>query len=145
MLALVLGEDSVAVPIASAVVFLLFSARIKRQFARPARPVIAAARTTFILLIPAHNEERLLPKLLASTRRLSYPAARFRTVVVADNCTDQTALIARRAGAVCLEFIPPILPCVPAAGTLHDLKAALLKSRPSHHDPPWLGTARIAG
>ena len=33
----------------------------------------------------------------------------------------------------------------PATGTLHDLKAALLKSRPSHHDPPWLGTVRIAG
>src|SRR6202521_5637387 len=53
--------------------------------------------------------------------------------------------IASRPAAIRLEFVPPVLPSFPAPGTLHDLKAALLKSRPSHHDPPWLGTVRIAG
>ena len=96
-----------AYSLSSAVVFLLFSGRIKRQFARPARPGGAAARTSFILLIPAHNEERLLPQLLASIGQLRYPAARFRTVVVADNCTDRTAAIARRAGVTCLERHSP--------------------------------------
>src|ERR1700722_2009851 len=53
--------------------------------------------------------------------------------------------IASRPATIRLEFVPSVLPSLPATGTLHDLKAALLKSRPSHHDPPWLGTVRIAG
>nr|WP_262905953.1 glycosyltransferase family 2 protein [Hymenobacter terricola] len=54
-------------------------------------------------MIPAHNEERLLPKLLASVQQLKYPAHRFRTVVIADNCTDKTVLMAKTAGVFCLE------------------------------------------
>ena len=80
--------------------YLLFARRIKHLFrAQPPAP----AQTDFLLLIPAHNEEVLLPALLASINQLTYPAGRFRTVVVADNCTDRTALLARRAGAECLE------------------------------------------
>ena len=53
--------------------------------------------------------------------------------------------IASRPAAIRLEFVPSVLPSSPATGTLHDLKAALLKSRLSHHQSPWLGTVRIAG
>lgn len=80
--------------------YLLFARRIRRLF-RPR--AAAAAQTEFILLVPAHNEAELLPALLASIGRLNYPADRFRTVVVADNCTDTTAQLARQAGAQCLE------------------------------------------
>ena len=52
----------------------------------------------FLVMIPAHNEERLLPELLSSLKRLDYPSALYSVHVVADNCTDQTADIARRAG-----------------------------------------------
>jgi cellulose synthase/poly-beta-1,6-N-acetylglucosamine synthase-like glycosyltransferase len=38
-----------------------------------------------------------------SLLNLRYSAERFRTVVVADNCTDRTAVLARAAGAECLE------------------------------------------
>ena len=79
--------------------FLLFAGRIRQLF----RPQGAATQTEFILLVPAHNEAELLPALLASISRLNYRAARFRTVVVADNCTDSTAQLARQAGAQCLE------------------------------------------
>jgi hypothetical protein len=75
--------------LAPVVVYGLRVAAIKRLF----RPRTA----------PAHNEEALLPGLLASIGRLHYPASRFRTVVVADNCTDHTAQLARQAGAECLE------------------------------------------
>jgi hypothetical protein len=53
--------------------------------------------------------------------------------------------IASSSAAIRLEFIPPILPSLLAARAINKLKAALLKSRPSRHDPPWLGTVRIAG
>lgn len=65
---------------------------------RPALPARQYARFGF--LIPAHNEAKLLPDLLANLRRLDYPADRFVVHVVADNCTDQTAVIARQGGAV---------------------------------------------
>ena len=56
----------------------------------------------FALLIPARNEERALPALLASIRALDYPADLVRVLVIADNCDDATAAVARANGvAVC--------------------------------------------
>ncbi|MCA9924859.1 MAG: glycosyltransferase family 2 protein [Anaerolineales bacterium] len=54
----------------------------------------------FLILIPAHNEEKLLPELLANLRRLDYPQERYAVHVVADNCTDKTAVIAQQHAAV---------------------------------------------
>jgi 1,2-diacylglycerol 3-beta-glucosyltransferase len=54
----------------------------------------------FLFLVPAHNEERLLPGLLDNLRQLEYPSALYAVHVVADNCTDRTAALAREAGAV---------------------------------------------
>jgi cellulose synthase/poly-beta-1,6-N-acetylglucosamine synthase-like glycosyltransferase len=90
--------------LAPALVYLLFPANIKCLF-RTGAPRVA--QTSFVLLIPAHNEQELLPGLLASIGRLNYPAARFRAVVVADNCTDGTAALARQAGALCFERSTP--------------------------------------
>ncbi|GCE46615.1 cellulose synthase/poly-beta-1,6-N-acetylglucosamine synthase-like glycosyltransferase [Thermosporothrix hazakensis] len=50
---------------------------------------------TFALLIPAHNEESVIKKLLESLAALDYPKDRYTIHVVADNCTDHTAEIAR--------------------------------------------------
>ncbi|WP_327111553.1 glycosyltransferase [Streptomyces sp. NBC_01341] len=56
------------------------------------------------VVIPAHNEEALLPAALeAVTRAARHPAVastRVLTVVAADACTDGTRAIARRAGAL---------------------------------------------
>ena len=59
----------------------------------------------FALLVPAHNEEKLLPALLANISQLDYPRHLFTLVVVADNCTDQTAALARAAGAIVYERV----------------------------------------
>ncbi len=48
----------------------------------------------FAILIPAHNEEVLLGKLLDSLYELNYPRERYTVYVVADNCTDSTATLA---------------------------------------------------
>ena len=42
------------------------------------------------VLIPAHDEELHLPRLLASVLAQDYPWGSFRATVVADNCTDGT-------------------------------------------------------
>ncbi len=53
----------------------------------------------FLFLIPAHNEERLLPDLLESIERVEYPKPYYQVHVVADNCSDNTAAIAAQYGA----------------------------------------------
>ena len=53
----------------------------------------------FAVLIPAHDEEILVGRTVASAIGLDYPRDRFSVHVIADNCTDATAEIARRYGA----------------------------------------------
>jgi 1,2-diacylglycerol 3-beta-glucosyltransferase len=64
----------------------------------------------FLLLVPAHNEERLLPRLLSSLAELRYPSDCYRVHVVADNCSDQTATLARAASAAVHERQDAICP-----------------------------------
>jgi cellulose synthase/poly-beta-1,6-N-acetylglucosamine synthase-like glycosyltransferase len=59
--------------------------------------------TRFAIVIPAHNEELFLPRLLTSTGNQDYPSQHFHTIVVADNCTDSTADTARSHGVTVLE------------------------------------------
>ncbi|HEV2235282.1 MAG TPA: glycosyltransferase family 2 protein [Ktedonobacterales bacterium] len=52
------------------------------------------------LLVPAHDEAEVIAGLLASVAALDYPVARRDVYVIADNCTDATARIARAAGVL---------------------------------------------
>ena len=61
------------------------------------------AKHSFAILIPAHNEEQSISATIGSIYRSDYPSDRIRVFVVADNCTDRTAAIARAAGTECLE------------------------------------------
>jgi len=62
-------------------------------------PAAVEPRHRFAILIPAHDEEILLPRLLHSLDGLDYPRHLYTVHVVADNCTDRTAERARAAGA----------------------------------------------
>lgn len=57
----------------------------------------------FGVIIPAHDEELLLGRLLDSLEKIDYPAQLFDVFVVADNCTDATAALAYARGARVLE------------------------------------------
>lgn len=52
----------------------------------------------YILLIPAHNEQTVIGRMLASVEKISYDHRNFTAKVIADNCTDQTAEIVRQLG-----------------------------------------------
>jgi cellulose synthase/poly-beta-1,6-N-acetylglucosamine synthase-like glycosyltransferase len=78
---------------------LLTGAAVKARLSGVSGPPDAEHRRRFALLVPAHDEESTIGRLLASTAALEYPANRFDVVVVADNCTDRTAEVAREAGA----------------------------------------------
>ena len=56
-----------------------------------------------IVLIPAHNEELVIQPTLASLCSQSYPRTLYELVVIADNCSDTTATLAREGGATVLE------------------------------------------
>ncbi len=57
----------------------------------------------FVVVVPAHDESQLVGATVASLRRVDYPPWARRVVVIADNCTDDTAARARAAGAEVLE------------------------------------------
>lgn len=64
-------------------------------------------RSRLAVVVPAHDEERLIGRSVASLRAQSYPRELYEVVVVADNCTDGTASAARAAGARVLERRDP--------------------------------------
>lgn len=57
----------------------------------------------YAVLIAARNEAAVIAALIQSVKHQSYPASHLDVIVVADNCTDDTAEIAREAGAVVYE------------------------------------------
>jgi cellulose synthase/poly-beta-1,6-N-acetylglucosamine synthase-like glycosyltransferase len=73
--------------------------------ARRQPPACASRRLRFDVVVPAHNEAAVIARTVASLRQLDWPAHLFRILVVADNCSDATASIARSAGAEVLERV----------------------------------------
>jgi glycosyltransferase involved in cell wall biosynthesis len=90
------------------------------------------------VVIPAHNEEDLLPSCLAAMRQATrtLDQAAVHLVVVADACTDRTAEYARQGGAVVLEIEAQCVGAARQAGMRQVL------SRTRHLDPGsvWLAT-----
>ena len=57
----------------------------------------------FMAIIPAHNEETVVTNLIESLKNQNYDKKLYDIYVIADNCTDETAEVARKAGAIVLE------------------------------------------
>ena len=57
----------------------------------------------FAAIVSARNEAGVIGELLESLRGQNYPSELLDLYVVADNCTDDTAAVARRAGAFVYE------------------------------------------
>jgi hypothetical protein len=57
------------------------------------------SRTRVVVLVPAHDEAALIQRCIRSLRGQTYPSELYEVVVIADNCTDNTAALARVAGA----------------------------------------------
>ena len=74
-----------------------------RLFIKDAKKEEGPPETRFCIIIPAHNEEIYIKRILESVSKQDYSSDKCCTCVVADNCTDGTAKIAREYGALVLE------------------------------------------
>jgi len=70
---------------------------------KPRPPPMVDPLTRFLLIVPAHDEARGIGRTVKSLRSLEWPSDRRRVLVIADNCSDDTAAIARAAGAEVIE------------------------------------------
>lgn len=57
-------------------------------------------KNRFAAVIAARNEENVIGNLVESLKMQDYPSDKFDIIVVADNCTDNTAEVAEKAGAI---------------------------------------------
>lgn len=89
-----------AIPACAAGFYLLLFTLLSR-----ATPVAlrSSRQMRFDIIVPAHNEAMVIKSVIANLQKLDWPADCYRIVVIADNCTDETAALARAAGAVVLE------------------------------------------
>ena len=67
------------------------------------KPLIKNKKHKFMAIIPAHNEELVIEDLIESLKNQDYDKNLYDIYVIADNCTDYTAEIARKAGAIVYE------------------------------------------
>ena len=67
------------------------------------KPLKEDKQHRFMTIIPAHNEEKVVANLVESLKKLDYPKDLYDIYVIADNCTDKTAEVAKKAGAIVYE------------------------------------------
>ena len=67
------------------------------------KPLLIDKNHKFMAIIPAHNEEAVVGNLVESLKNQDYPKDLYDIYVIADNCTDNTAKIAREKGAIVYE------------------------------------------
>jgi cellulose synthase/poly-beta-1,6-N-acetylglucosamine synthase-like glycosyltransferase len=69
------------------------------------RPLAGSVQGNAVILIPAHNEEAIIGTSLAVLKAAA--GERTRILVVADNCDDRTAQVARESGVEVVERFDP--------------------------------------
>jgi cellulose synthase/poly-beta-1,6-N-acetylglucosamine synthase-like glycosyltransferase len=94
-----------AAAVLAAVPFLVLAVEALASILAARRPPASEERPSCAVLIPAHNEELGIIATLFNVRDQLAPGDR--VLVVADNCTDATAQVARDAGADVAERADP--------------------------------------
>jgi 1,2-diacylglycerol 3-beta-glucosyltransferase len=85
-----------AVPVSLADGYLLGLTLLSGQLRTPE---YGPPSVRFAIVVPAHNEQEGIAATVENLFAIEYPRDLFSVVVVADNCIDETALRAERAGA----------------------------------------------
>ena len=67
------------------------------------KPLKVNKEHRFMAIVPAHNEQEVIGNLIESLKNQNYNKELYDIYVIADNCTDNTARIARELGAIVYE------------------------------------------
>ncbi|MEG0593829.1 MAG: glycosyltransferase family 2 protein [Christensenella sp.] len=89
------------------ILFILFTVLYSYQiiyvavalFKKANKVMPASKNHNFAVLIAARNESAVISQLINSIKKQKYPQDKITVFVIADNCTDDTANVAREAGA----------------------------------------------
>lgn len=93
-----------ALPVGLAGAYLLGLTLLSRRLRQTSAAVAPDGyRAYFDIIVPAHDEAGHIADTVRNLLALDWPHDRFRVLVIADNCTDDTALQARAAGARVIE------------------------------------------
>jgi 1,2-diacylglycerol 3-beta-glucosyltransferase len=89
--------------------------RTRRVATPPSSSQAVGEIPRLLFLVPAHDEELFISGCVRSLMAVAYPSTHRRVIVVADNCSDATARLAREQGAESLERNDPAQPGKPRA------------------------------
>jgi cellulose synthase/poly-beta-1,6-N-acetylglucosamine synthase-like glycosyltransferase len=78
---------------------LLLALGAIRSASKPETPYRTPS-TRFMIVIPAHNEAAVIRATVSRLLAIDYPAHLFSVHIIADHCSDNSAEVARHAGAV---------------------------------------------
>ena len=84
-------------------IVIVFVYDILRKAGKVKKKSVKVVPHNLAVIICARNEEMVIDKLLETINNQNYPKDKLKAVVIADNCTDKTAEIARQYGAVVFE------------------------------------------
>ena len=87
---LLVGEAALFGAVAFLALLVVAGALLKTK-----RPAPAEKKRRFAVIVPAYNEAQVIARTLVSLADLDYPPELFEVHVVADNCDDFTAAVAR--------------------------------------------------
>lgn len=99
-------------------VYAVYVLIVDRRRAKASESSVPLGR--YAVLISGRNEEVVIGELVKSLKEQDYPAELLDVYVIADNCTDDTAQVAREAGAEVFERFDQV-----AKGKSHALDFAL--------------------
>lgn len=100
---MLIGVDILLLVVIGSLVFYLAMLSAFALSVRVTQVPTMPAKTKFAIVIPAHNEHLSIAKTLTSLLALRYPKTLVDMVVIADNCSDETATIAKNLGALVYE------------------------------------------
>jgi cellulose synthase/poly-beta-1,6-N-acetylglucosamine synthase-like glycosyltransferase len=143
----------IALLVLNAVVFpyflFLLATSLAAIFASRRESPPADPTAKILIVIPAHDEETGVSTTVRSCLESNYPASLFGVTVIADNCTDRTAALARDAGAQVVErfddlkkskgyAIEYLLESLGRSGELDSLNAVVIVDADTTIDPTLL-------
>jgi len=102
-------------------------------FVRAKKYPVAEKKHRFGIVIPARNESSVIADTVKCILSSKYPKDMFDVYVVADNCTDNTAELARKAGATVFERFDPDPKHHKAGYALKYLFEKIMELHPDHY------------